>query len=87
MRAPVTRPFPLAVFFTLDGVIFATGIGHTGMLAGPPLIGFLADHSGLPTALSTIAVTSMAVAVLALLVKARTAGTSLAAPAIPAPAD
>jgi MFS family permease len=70
-----------------NGVSLATGIGHTGMLAGPPLIGFLADHAGLPTALSTIAVMSMAVAVLAVLVKARTAGTPVAAPAIPAPAD
>jgi MFS family permease len=70
-----------------NGVSLATGIGHTGMLAGPPLIGFLADHAGLPTALSTIAVMSMAVAVLAVLVKARSASTPVAAPALPAPAD
>jgi MFS family permease len=70
-----------------NGVSLATGIGHTGMLAGPPLIGFLADHAGLPTALSTIAVTSMAVAVLAVLVTARTAGTPITAPVMPAPAD
>jgi MFS family permease len=71
-----------------NGVSLATGIGHTGMLAGPPLIGFLADHAGLPTALSTIAVMSMAVAVLAVVVKSRTAGgTPAAVPAIPAPAD
>jgi MFS family permease len=69
-----------------NGVSLATGIGHTGMLAGPPLIGFLADHAGLPTALSTITVTSMAVAVLAVLVKARTVVTA-AAPALPAPVD
>jgi MFS family permease len=70
-----------------NGVSLATGIGHTGMLAGPPLIGFLADHAGLPTALSTIAVMSMAVAVLAVLVKTGTAGIPTPAPAIPAPAD
>jgi MFS family permease len=70
-----------------NGVSLATGIGHTGMLAGPPLIGFLADHAGLPTALSTIAVTSLAVAALAVLVRARTAGTPITVEAVPAPAD
>jgi MFS family permease len=55
------------------GVSLAAGIGHTGMLAGPPLIGFLADQAGLPTALSTIAMVSLAVAVLAVLARARTA--------------
>jgi MFS family permease len=70
-----------------NGVSLATGIGHTGMLAGPPLIGFLADHAGLPTALSTIAVTSLAVAVLAVLVRERTAGTPITVEAVPAPAD
>jgi MFS family permease len=54
------------------GVSLAAGIGHTGMLAGPPLIGFLADRAGLPTALSTIAMVSLAVAVLAVLARART---------------
>jgi MFS family permease len=63
-----------------NGVSLAAGIGHTGMLAGPPLIGFLADHAGLPTALSTIAMVSLAVAVLAVLGRARTAPV----PALPA---
>jgi MFS family permease len=36
------------------GVAAASTIGYTGFLAGPPLIGFLAERVGLPTALTTI---------------------------------
>nr|WP_272956082.1 MFS transporter [Actinopolymorpha rutila] len=48
------------------GVGLASTIGNTGMLAGPPLIGFLADQVGLRTALSTVAVTALVAAVIGL---------------------
>ncbi|WP_250574841.1 MFS transporter [Nonomuraea sediminis] len=53
------------------GVGLAAGIGHAGMLGGPPLIGFLADHVGLPGALTTVAVSSGAVVPLTLYLRTR----------------
>ncbi|MFD9950571.1 MFS transporter [Nonomuraea sp. NPDC059023] len=52
------------------GVSLASSIGHAGMLGGPPLIGFMAEHVGLPAALSAIAVSSAAVVPLALYLRA-----------------
>ncbi|MFI6290800.1 MFS transporter [Nonomuraea sp. NPDC050790] len=52
------------------GVSLAASIGHAGMLGGPPLIGFLAEHVGLPGALSAIAISSAAVVPLALYLRA-----------------
>ncbi|MFB4293022.1 MFS transporter [Nonomuraea sp. ATR24] len=49
-----------------SGVSLASTIGHTGMLGGPPLIGFLAEQIGLAGALSAVAVTSGAIVPLAL---------------------
>jgi MFS family permease len=46
------------------GVALAATIGYTGQLAGPPFIGLLADHTGLPWALTTIAALSLAAAAL-----------------------
>ena len=51
------------------GVGLASTIGTTGMLAGPPVIGFLAGQLGLPTALSTVAVVATVAAVLGLVVR------------------
>ena len=51
------------------GVGLASTIGTTGMLAGPPVIGFLADQLGLPAALSTVAVLAMVAAGLALVLR------------------
>jgi MFS family permease len=38
-----------------SGVAVASTLGYTGMLLGPPSIGFLADGFGLPAALTTVA--------------------------------
>nr|WP_269091132.1 MFS transporter [Actinopolymorpha cephalotaxi] len=53
------------------GVGLASTIGNTGMLAGPPLIGFLADQVGLQTALSTVAVTALVAAAIGLVQRSR----------------
>jgi MFS family permease len=37
------------------GVATASTLGYGGMLIGPPAIGFLAEHLGLPVALTTVA--------------------------------
>ena len=47
------------------GVAAASTIGYTGFLAGPPLIGFLAERVGLPAALTTIALLAAVAAVVA----------------------
>ncbi|MFV2121116.1 MFS transporter, partial [Streptomyces sp. Act-28] len=44
------------------GVAGASTLGYGGMLLGPPVIGFLADWSSLPTALTTVALLSAAAA-------------------------
>ena len=49
-----------------SGVALATTVGYTGLLGGPPLIGFLAEHAGLPTALGTVALMAALAAVLVL---------------------
>jgi MFS family permease len=47
------------------GVGLASTVGYTGLLGGPPAIGFLAQHAGLPTALATVPVLAVAAAGLA----------------------
>ncbi|NUR86622.1 MAG: MFS transporter [Nonomuraea sp.] len=54
-----------------SGVGLAASIGHAGMLGGPPVIGFLADHVGLPGALTTVAITSAAVIPVTLYLRTR----------------
>jgi MFS family permease len=63
--------FPLAiaragVLGGPSGVALATTVGYTGLLGGPPVIGFLAEHAGLPTALGTVALLATVAAVLVL---------------------
>jgi MFS family permease len=48
------------------GVALASTIGYSGFLAGPPLIGFLADRVGLPAALTTISALAALAALVAL---------------------
>ena len=48
-----------------SGVAAASTLGYGGMLAGPPVIGFLADQVGLPIALLSIAVLAAMAAVIA----------------------
>jgi MFS family permease len=55
-----------------SGVALSTTVGYTGLLGGPPVIGFLAQHSGLPTALSTVALMAVLAAVLVLGIEDRT---------------
>jgi MFS family permease len=52
------------------GVGLASTIGTTGMLVGPPVLGFLAGQFGLRTALTTVAVVASLAAVLGLVVRA-----------------
>ncbi len=47
------------------GVATASTLGYGGMLVGPPAIGFLAEWSTLPTALTTVAALAAGAAVLA----------------------
>jgi MFS family permease len=49
-----------------SGVALATTVGYTGLLGGPPVIGFLAEHAGLPVALATVALLAVVAAVLVL---------------------
>lgn len=69
------------------GVGLASTIGNTGMLAGPPIIGFLTDQVGLPGALSTVAVLALVAGGLGLLLRARAAGPASRPGARPEPAD
>lgn len=62
------------------GVATASTLGYAGMLAGPPLIGLLADQIGLRLALGTIAVLAIAIAALAPIVTRQRATVALAAP-------
>jgi MFS family permease len=48
-----------------SGVAAASTLGYAGMLAGPPVIGFLADQAGLPIAMLSIAVLAATAAVIA----------------------
>ncbi|MEV4560305.1 MFS transporter [Kitasatospora sp. NPDC049285] len=52
-----------------QGVATASTLGYAGMLIGPPVIGFLADATSLPTALLTVAATSALAGLLALTVQ------------------
>ncbi|GAA2551530.1 MFS transporter [Pseudonocardia hydrocarbonoxydans] len=49
------------------GVALASTVGYSGLLGGPPVIGFLAEHSGLPVALATVPVLAVVAAALAAL--------------------
>ncbi|MFD0573591.1 MFS transporter [Kitasatospora gansuensis] len=51
------------------GVATASTLGYAGMLVGPPAIGFLADATTLPLALTTVAATAALAAALSLLVR------------------
>ncbi|MFJ6215961.1 MFS transporter [Streptomyces sp. NPDC092296] len=56
----LANTFPLAIaragaLTGPPGVATASTLGYAGMLIGPPVIGFLADGFGLPTALTTVA--------------------------------
>lgn len=67
--------FPLAIAKAgliggSQGVALASVVGYTGLLGGPPIIGFLADSAGLPLALSAISGLVLVAAVLALAVDA-----------------
>ncbi|MFD4908624.1 MFS transporter [Kitasatospora purpeofusca] len=53
------------------GVALASTLGYGGMLVGPPVIGFLADATSLPLALTTVAVAATAAALLPLAVRRR----------------
>jgi MFS family permease len=48
------------------GVAIASTIGYSGFLAGPPLIGFLAERVGLPAALTSISALAALAALVAL---------------------
>ncbi|MBW0119512.1 MFS transporter [Pseudonocardia abyssalis] len=50
------------------GVALASTVGYSGLLGGPPVIGFLAEHSGLPVALATVPVLAVVAAALTLVV-------------------
>ncbi len=62
-----------------SGVALSTSVGYTGLLGGPPVIGFLAEHAGLPTALGTVALLAVLAAVLVLGVE----GPALRRPTVP----
>ncbi|MFI1368812.1 MFS transporter [Streptomyces griseochromogenes] len=47
-----------------QGVAVASALGYTGILLGPPSIGFLSEAFGLPTAMTTIAVLAALAALL-----------------------
>ncbi|GGO96260.1 MFS transporter [Wenjunlia tyrosinilytica] len=51
------------------GVATASTFGYSGMLLGPPAIGFLADQVGLPTALTTVALLAALAAAVAYAVR------------------
>ncbi len=51
------------------GVALASTLGYGGMLIGPPVIGFLADATSLPLALTTVAASAAVAAVLPLAVR------------------
>ncbi|MCL6297873.1 MFS transporter [Streptomyces kronopolitis] len=48
-----------------DGVAVASTVGYGGMLLGPPAIGFLAEATSLPLALTTVALLAAVAAVIA----------------------
>jgi MFS family permease len=65
--------FPLAIARAgmlggARGISLATTVGYTGMLGGPPLVGFLAEHAGLSVAVGSVAVLALLAGVLRSLV-------------------
>ena len=62
-----------------SGVALSTTVGYTGLLGGPPVIGFLAEHAGLPAALGTVALMAVLAAVLVLGIE----GSALRRPSLP----
>ena len=63
--------FPLAIARAgqlggAPGIALATTVGYTGLLGGPPAIGLVAEHAGLPVALSSVAVLAVLAGVLVL---------------------
>jgi MFS family permease len=71
--------FPLAIakaglLSGARGVARASTVGYTGLLGGPPVIGFLAAGWGLPVALTTVSLLAVLAAVLALVVDHRLDG-------------
>ncbi|HEU5333833.1 MAG TPA: MFS transporter [Actinocrinis sp.] len=69
---------------TGPAITVVSGIGGTGMLAGPPLIGFIAQATGLPAALGGISVLTVSAA---LLLRLATAGHRAAPGLAPAAAS
>ncbi|WP_235564636.1 MFS transporter [Modestobacter sp. Leaf380] len=77
--------FPLAIARAgalggASGIALSTTVGYTGLLGGPPVIGFLASHAGLPVALGTVALLALVAAVLVLCLD----GARVRLPALPA---
>jgi MFS family permease len=61
--------FPLAIgragaLGGAAGVALASTVGYSGLLGGPPLLGFLAEYTGLSIALSTVSVAAVVATVL-----------------------
>jgi hypothetical protein len=52
------------------GIAAVTTLGYSGFLAGPPLIGFVAEVTGLPVALGLVAATALVIAFYARAVQA-----------------
>ena len=52
------------------GIAAVTTLGYTGFLAGPPLIGFTAELTGLPLALGLTVIAALIIAVTARAVRA-----------------
>jgi MFS family permease len=63
-----------------SGVAAASTIGYFGLLAGPPTIGFLAERTGLPAALTTVSLLAAIGAVIALVAHRAEATGPTAAP-------
>ncbi|WP_205844051.1 MFS transporter [Nakamurella deserti] len=57
-----------------QGVALAATVGYTGLLGGPPLVGVVAEHLGLPVALTAVALFIACIALLALTVRTLSAG-------------
>ncbi|HEX2702687.1 MAG TPA: MFS transporter [Solirubrobacteraceae bacterium] len=57
-----------------SGVAAASTIGYFGLLAGPPTIGFLAERSGLPAALTTVSLLAAIGGFIAVLARRTEAG-------------
>jgi MFS family permease len=61
--------FPLAIARAgalggAGGVALASTVGYSGLLGGPPLLGFLAEQTGLSIALGTVSLLAVVAAVL-----------------------